>query len=86
VSENNGAKFTKTQAAMLAVLADGRPHPRRALHDCLPDELGDQGNIHRHISAIRKVIRPLGEDVLCVLVNRQIHYRQVRLLASPYKG
>ena len=80
---NNG-KFTPTHQAMLDVLADGRPHLRKELHACLPDELGPPTNIHAHLTAIRKMLRPKGQDIICTLVNGRICYRHVRLLASQY--
>ena len=92
-SVNN--KLTPTQKAILCVLADGRPHTREELHACLPSskgltaeqrsemvlyDLGSLSNIQNHISAIRKVVCPQGEDVLCVLHKRTICYRYVKLL------
>ena len=78
--------FTPTQLAMLRVLADGCSHTREELHDCLPDELGALQNIQRHIAAIRKVLRPRGQDIVCELARGTIHYRHVRLLASAVNG
>lgn len=78
--------FTPTQQAMLRVLADGQAHTREELHACLPDELGAVSNIHRHLCAIRKWLRPIGQDVVCQLRNRRIYYRHICLLASANNG
>ena len=72
--------FTPTQTAMLKVLSDGLPHSKAELHACLPDELGAADNVFRHISAIRKTLRPRGQDVLCEYRERSRFYRWVRLL------
>lgn len=79
-------QFTPTQQAMLKVLSDGMPHTREELHACLPDNLGALSNIRAHIANIRKALRPIGQDVVCELFRGTIHYRQIRLLASPYDG
>jgi len=80
---NNG--YTPTQAAMIKVLSDGQRHRREELHACLPDELGGLINVHNHLSKLRKKLRPKGEDIVCELYERRIHYRHVRILASPYR-
>ena len=78
--------FTPTQTKMLKVLDDGCRHTREELHGCLVDELGALSNIKTHISMIRKKLRPMGQDIICELNERTIHYRHVRLLANPYNG
>lgn len=78
--------FTPTQTAMLKVLSDGLPHSKAELHACLPDELGAADNVFRHISAIRKTLRPRGQDVLCEYRERSRFYRWVRLLGHEGDG
>lgn len=73
-------RFTPTQRRMLAVLADGQPHARRELRACLFDELGTASNIRFHLCSIRKVLRPLRQDIICELHRGTIKYRHVRLL------
>jgi len=80
------SKFTKTEQLMLNVLADGYPHTREELHACLPDELSALGAIKRHLSGIRKKLRPQGQDIICELRDRRPLYRHVRLLASATDG
>ena len=79
-------QFTRTQQAILNVLADGLPHARQEIHACLPDELGAMSNIRAHLSNIRKGLRPMGQDIICEWAKRQYCYRQVRLLASAIDG
>lgn len=79
---SNG-RFTATEKKIIDVLSDGLPHRREELHACLPDELGDRINLNLHISNIRKKIVGRGEDIVCQLRNRRIHYRHVRMLHSP---
>lgn len=71
---------------MLAVLSDGMPHRREELHACLWDEDGDLSNIQIHISHLRKVLRPRGEDIVCEYVGMTFQYRHVKLLANAYDG
>ena len=71
---------------MLAVLADGQPHTRDELHACLPDELGPGSNIRPHLSAIRKRLRLIGEDVICEWKDRKYLYRHIRLLTPVEDG
>lgn len=78
--------LTNVQKKMLAILSDGLPHSRQELHACLSDDMGPLSNIQSHISGIRKVLRPKGQDILCEIFNRTVHYRQVRLLASAING
>lgn len=75
-------KFTPVQQCMLSILADGLPHTRAELHACLSDELGPLRNICVHLSRIRKVLRPAGQDIVCELYRRTICYRHVYLLAQ----
>lgn len=78
--------LTPTQRCLLHTLSDGLPHTRRELHRCLPDDLGALSNIKVHLSAMRKLLRPRGEDILCVLHNRTICYCLVRRYTVPGEG
>jgi hypothetical protein len=82
----NGNAFTPVQRRMMAVLADGLPHTSRELHACLEDDLGPLRNIAAHLTAIRKVLRPRGEDILTRLGANGTTYLHVRLLPSPSDG
>ncbi len=76
--------FTKTETKILELLSDDRAHTREEIHSCLPDELGELGNIHTHIMNIRKKIRPIGQDIRYEQLGTKRYYRLVRTLASPY--
>jgi hypothetical protein len=77
------AEFTPTEKRILRAMSDGMPHKSKELLSCLPDdELGTVQNLRNHFSRIRKKLRPLGEDILCVIHNRTVHYRYVRLLPT----
>jgi len=78
--------FTHTQSAILDILSDGLRHRKEELATCLPDELSAIDNLKFHLSNIRKVIRPRGEDIICEWYQRIRYYRHVRLLSNPYRG
>ena len=67
---------------MLELLSDGLPHTREELHACLWDENANLSTVKVHISIIRRTLRPLGEDIVCVLFGYplRVHYRQVKML------
>lgn len=73
-------RFTPTQSCIVAALSDGEAHPPAELLLCLQDAQASVSTLWVHLSHIRAKLRPLGEDVLCVLHNRRPAYRHVRLL------
>lgn len=77
--------FTETEQLIADVLADGRPHHRDELRHCIDGEFTSLKTVSFHLTMMRKKLRPIGQDIICELVNRRICYRQVRLLASAYK-
>jgi len=81
----SGTKFTPTEKKMLEILSDGRPHRRKELHACCGPS-SERGTVYRHVSSIRTKLKPKGENIVCVLLNRSVHYQHVRLLQSPYDG
>lgn len=83
---SNGNGFRPTEAKIMALLSDGLPHTRQEVHACLPDELSSITAIKAHLTAIRKHLRPIGQDILCVWVTRKRMYRLVRLVASANDG
>lgn len=75
------ASLSPVQRRMLAVLADGEPHHKKELFDCLDDNLANPAAIKVHLSGIRKALKAHGHTVVCELVNlRAVRYRWVRLL------
>lgn len=80
--------FTPTQARIMAVLCDGAAHTYHDLVGCLWDEacLDPKASLATHISYIRKIIRPRGEEISCTLLGGVGYYRHVRTLSSAYDG
>lgn len=78
--------FTPTQQRLIDVLADGMAHSRFELRDAIDGEYTALGTVQFHLSIIRRKLRPIGQDIICELVNRRICYRHIRLLASAYDG
>lgn len=79
-------ELSPTQRRIAELLADGRPHTRAELHALLPRDGGPLSNVQPHLTALRKRLRPLGEEVVCEIVSRRICYRRVRLISSPHAG
>lgn len=74
--------FTPTQQRLLAVLADGRPHQKGELLAML-DSLVGENTLSVHLCAMRKKLRPIGQDIICQYMERHYYFRQIRLLAHP---
>jgi hypothetical protein len=75
--------FTPTEQSILAVLADGLPHPPDEIKAAIDEDNPSMvaiTNLRNHISNIRKKLRPKGHTVVCEIHNRTVHYRHVRLL------
>ncbi len=72
--------YTPTQEKILEVLADGTPHGRQELINCLDDAFADRRNLNVHLSNLRARMRPIGEDIVCRIVSRRICYQHVILL------
>lgn len=68
--------FTRTEWKLLQVLRDGKPHTRKELHACLPDELSNQATIKRHLSCLRRKL-PANNLILCVWHTRRFCYQLV---------
>lgn len=84
--EGNGKtdnRFTKTEARILRLLADGQAHTRREIHACLWDEESALTAIQFHISKIRQALQPIGQTIVCELHNSRICYRHVILVTKP---
>lgn len=74
------------KAKILQLLSDGAPHHRDELRNIVKPSSPTM--VIKHVSAMRNQLRARGEDIICVLRNRQIHYQHVRLLrgSSPDMG
>lgn len=73
-------RITPVQTRILALLSDGKPHLMKEIHEKTGQGGKVSNNVRFHICCIRKVLRPVGEDILCEIWNRQAHYRHVKIL------
>ena len=91
MADRNG-HFTPTQRAILTVLSDGEEHTPLELIQCLAKGFVEtemesaRSALAFHLHALRKVLRPKGEDIVCRSSGRRLNYQHVRLLANPYDG
>ena len=76
-------KLGPTQKRILRLLQDGKPHKRDELLACLDDKLAGYRNLQPHLVGIKKVLRPTGEDILCVYLQSTFWYQHVKLLSGP---
>lgn len=74
--------FTPTQQRLLGVLSDGRAHLRAELLACFDDPSPTSRNLSFHLTNIRQKLRPIGQDIICQLLNRRIAYRRIRFFTS----
>ena len=78
-------QFTVTEQKLVDILQDGEPHARKDLQLAIDGEYTAAVTVRQHISSIRKKLNPIGQTIVCTLLNRQIQYRWMRLLHSPYR-
>ena len=78
-------KMAKTEQAIYDILGDGEEHLMSELHKrcCGPSSVGV---VQMHISRIRAVIRPRGEDIACITSNGTTFYQLRRLVSSGNNG
>jgi hypothetical protein len=76
------APCTKTQAKILALLSDGLPHRRDDMVLAVFDQHEEKLALQMQVSLLRKILRPQGEDILCVVQGYVHYYQHVRLLGS----
>lgn len=75
------SNYTPTQRRLLAVLKDGEPHTPQELHSCLVDDLGPVANVQPHITALRKILRARGQEIVCEIVAGSTYYRVCKTAA-----
>lgn len=78
--------YSPTQQAIITLLADGKSHHRCAIRDCVGDCYTSWAAVAMHLMALRKKLRPMGQDIICELRNATIYYRQVRMLHTANDG
>ena len=82
MANGRDSRYTRIEMRILILLSDGLDHSRKELWGCLRDELAPLSNIQPHISTLKKKLREIGQDIVCVMSNKPISYRQVRVLAG----
>ncbi len=76
--------FTETQKKLLKILSNGEPHsPKELMGECIDDDLASKNNLEVHLYYLRRKLRPLKHDILCVWVKGGGRwYQHVALLDS----
>jgi DNA-binding response OmpR family regulator len=74
-------EFTTNEQRILHVLSDGRNHSRQELLLSL-DDSADLPALQMYISAIRKKLGLVGQDIKCVLNQGSEAFCHVRLLSK----
>jgi DNA-binding response OmpR family regulator len=70
----NPKLLTPTQTRLLSVLLDGEPHTRADLRSqgVNGDELDGFDTLNKHVSNLRRHLRPIGQDIVCVRIKGQL--------------
>lgn len=71
--------FSPTQQRIVDLLADSYPHSNDEIYGCLLTA-GSVNHIKQHLSNIRKILRPRGQDIATLTHLGKTHYCLVRLL------
>lgn len=72
-------RFSPTQQRIVDLLADLMPHSNEEIYGMLLTAKS-VNHIQMHISNIRKIIRPIGQDIRCILERGNTFYQLVRCL------
>ncbi len=72
--------FTPTQERLLDVLADGQSHQKNDLMAAIGTE-ATSSLLRVHLTFLRRKLRPMGQDVVCELLQERTYYRQVRKIS-----
>lgn len=71
------------QQKIINLLSDDRPHQRSEIEACLWADDPHYSTVSVHIDAIRKIVRPRGEDVICFRMHGKSWYQHLRKLVTP---
>jgi hypothetical protein len=71
--------FSPTQKRIVELLSDGMLHSKEELYGLLLTA-NCVNHVQMHISNIRKVLRPVGQDIICTYKGTLTFYRLVRYL------
>lgn len=78
-------RFTPVQSKLLQLLSDGQPHSYNELLSCL-SENAKLSSLKVHLSEIRKIVNPVGEEIICEIYKRKRCYRHINLLRQGREG
>jgi DNA-binding response OmpR family regulator len=70
-------RLTPTERRILAILSDGKPHPRQELQGCLNDDLATPQVVRQHISNLRTKIDS-GQEIISTFHNKKMCYRLIK--------
>lgn len=92
-------KFTPIQQKIINLLSDGRPHTKEELYVAMgmegltiEEDLSNRQdhlkavNLANHVSKIRKILQPYGQDIVCVSTGWSSRYQHVRMLTQCGDG
>ncbi len=77
----NPLDYTKAQWRVLLLLEDGEPHTKEEI--AVAAKVKEGSTVHAtymHVSKLRKILRPKGQDIICEYVSGKLFYRYVRLI------
>jgi len=72
-------KLSPIQLRIMQTLSDGQRHSREELRLCV-DEYANVGALYNHITKLRKLLNPVGQEIIVESFKRQPYYRHVRLI------
>lgn len=85
--------LTPTEREIVAILADGQIHAKSEFYSVLQDSdltydenPNKSGALAVHITSIRKILRPIGQDIVFVVRGWKHGYQHIRLLKNPTTG
>lgn len=57
--------YSNTERRILALLKDGKSHPREKVLECLMDSQANYDNLRWHIHMLRKKVKTSGFEIVC---------------------
>ena len=78
-------EFTPKQKIILRILKDGERHHREELLEALTEDGNKKmrpKTLSVHLSSLRKLLRTVGQDIVCEYHARTYYYRQIRLIGD----
>lgn len=72
--------FTDIQQKIYDVLLDDEPHKRMELVLSFTDAASNPKCLDPHLTRMRKLLRPIGQDIICQFHKRSNYFRLIRLV------